>query len=191
MGVLAGSRAGLLAALAGATSCYSPSLADCTVSCSGPRECASGQVCGADGLCAAPAVAGRCTVPPDASADAELDAGIVIDAPLAMMIDAAMPDAPLPATVRLRVQIVGKGRVVVDGRGTCSASMGPGGGDCTFDVARGVAQTVRAMPVQLDQWFLSWSSPTCRGQSATCTFTPTAETLVVAQFGKTGRDAER
>lgn len=191
MGVLAGRRAAwvsMLAALAGAAGCYSPSLADCTVSCSGPSECASGQVCGTDGLCAAPEIAGRCAVPPDAA----LDAGVVVDAPIAMMIDAAMPDAPpLPAMVRLRVQIVGKGRVVVDGRGTCSASMGPGGGDCAFDVARGVAQTVRATPVQIDQWFLSWTSPTCRGQSATCTFTPTGETLVVAQFGKAGRDSER
>lgn len=190
MGLLTRSTAGLwstLAVLAGAPGCYSPSLADCTVSCAGPSECASGQVCGNDGLCAAPEVAGRCMIAPDAGADAALDAGVIIDAPIPVMIDAAVPDAPPPPppkTVKLRVQIGGKGRVVVDGRGTCSASAGPGGGDCTFDVARGAAQTVRAVPIQLDQRFLSWSSPTCRGQSATCTFTPAADTVVVAQFGK-------
>ena len=43
--------------------CYEPELRDCTVSCSGPGECARGQVCGDDGWCAVPEVAGQCGEP--------------------------------------------------------------------------------------------------------------------------------
>lgn len=41
--------------------CYSPSLRDCTVTCAAASDCGGGQICGADGYCAAPSVAGRCT----------------------------------------------------------------------------------------------------------------------------------
>lgn len=46
--------------LALATACYDPDVVDCSVACHGADECADGQVCGADGYCAAPEVAGHC-----------------------------------------------------------------------------------------------------------------------------------
>jgi hypothetical protein len=49
--------AALIVALVG---CYSPTLRDCTLQCESPHDCAGGQVCGSDGYCAAPAVAGHC-----------------------------------------------------------------------------------------------------------------------------------
>jgi hypothetical protein len=199
MGILSSTAAAIVAGAAIA-SCYSPSLVDCTVSCSSASDCASGQVCGDDRLCAAPAVAGRCSI---ASLDAapEPDAGIVIDATGAVAsdaadagdaavvdaviaVDATIPDAP-PPLVGLRVRITGRGGVVVDGRGTCVA-MGPGQADCTYEIPRDVAQTVRAFAVQPDQRFLSWTSTTCRAQAAVCTFTPVAPTALTASFGRGG-----
>jgi hypothetical protein len=83
----------------------------------------------------------------------------------------------------LRVQIDGKGNVLVDGFGACTATQGPGG-DCSYQVPIGVAQTVRAIPSGFDQKFSAWSSPTCRSAGATCTFTPTASVTIVAKFDK-------
>ncbi|HEY5938375.1 MAG TPA: hypothetical protein VIU61_27170 [Kofleriaceae bacterium] len=40
--------------------CYEPTLSDCTVECGASADCANGQVCGTDGFCAAPGVAGSC-----------------------------------------------------------------------------------------------------------------------------------
>jgi len=57
-------RAVLIALVA---SCYSPDVRDCTVTCSDNADCADGQRCGSDHLCAAPDHAGRCG---DAPADA-------------------------------------------------------------------------------------------------------------------------
>lgn len=181
MGVLAAALA-LAVALAG---CYSPSLRDCTVSCAREGDCAQGQVCGSDGLCAAPDVAGRCAgaAPVDARPPELPDAPLPVDAGVA--IDAAPPpDAP-PANVALRIQIDGKGTVIVDGRSACSSS-GPQRGDCTFDVTRGVAITVRAVQFPGDQPFSSWTSATCRGSDPMCTFTPMAATSLMARFGKMG-----
>jgi hypothetical protein len=171
----------LIAALMVPAGCYGPSLRDCTVSCAAPSDCAGDQVCGNDGLCVAPDHAGTCAtaVPPDA---APLDAARVADA---APIDAAPPDAPR-ATGTLRVEITGKGSVIVDGRGICSAAGGPGPSGCTYDIALGVVQTVRAVPLQLDQRFTSWTSETCSGQLATCMFTPVGSTTIVARFDKAG-----
>lgn len=165
MGVLNARGPGdaLIAALAALAGCYSPSLRDCTVSCGSVSDCASGQVCGADGLCAAPELAGRCA--PDAS---------VIDAP---------PDAA--TTASLRVEIAGKGSVIVDGRGTCS-SLDPQRGKCMYDIAIGIAQRARATPIQVDQLFESWTSATCSSQGAICTFTPTGATTITVKFGHGG-----
>jgi hypothetical protein len=99
-----------------------------------------------------------------------------------MPADAQPPDA---ATVSLRVQIAGKGSISVDGHGVCS-SLDPDHGDCTYDVELRVAQRVRALPIQLDQVFGGWTSPTCNGQGAICTFTPTAATNIAAKFVKAG-----
>jgi hypothetical protein len=185
MGVLAGVLAPAVAGLVAVAGCYSPSLRDCTVTCSAESDCAAGQVCGDDGLCAGPDLAGHCSAPmpaPDAGPGpgSRPDAAIAVDAGPA--IDAA-PPPDAPAFVALRIQIDGKGTVFVDGRFGCS-STGPQKGDCTYDVARGVAQTIRA--VSMPDPFLSWTSVTCRGTNPVCTVTPTVSVIVVAKFGKAG-----
>jgi hypothetical protein len=181
MGVLSW-RCAVVAALVGLAGCYAPPLRDCTVSCTAPGDCVGDQLCGSDGLCAAPDIAGRCAMgPPTPDASPPRDAGTTPrDAPRG---DAAMPDAP--ALIALRVQITGKGSVVVDGHGICS-SQGPQHGDCTYDIAPHVAQTVHALPVQLDQVFGSWTSVACGGQGATCTFTPSSATAITAKFVRAG-----
>ena len=79
------------------TGCYDAGAVDCTVTCAGPDECASGQTCGSDGLCAAPSVAGHCAsltgsdqtdggkVATDAAVDAAPDGGNRV--PLHLKID--------------------------------------------------------------------------------------------------------
>jgi hypothetical protein len=171
MGLLAGIAAAAGLALAG---CYSPSLRDCTVSCGSASDCATGQVCGADGMCASPAVAGRC--------GAAVDAGH-LDAPRQ---DAALPDAA--RTVRLTVQIMGKGSVIVEGIGTCS-SQDPDKGNCVYDVVAGVPLTAQAMSITATDVFAMWSSSTCTGQGARCQFTPVTATVIAARFGHS--DAHR
>jgi len=167
MGVLAG-IAGLALAGVALAGCYSPALRDCTVSCASPDDCAAGQVCGADGMCAAPEVAGRCAMlAPDP------DAGVP-------PVDAPSPIDP-PVTVRLTVQIMGKGKVDLQGIGTCS-SQDPQKGNCAYEVAPGAAITAQAMQIQLDQVFTMWSSMTCSGQGPRCIFTPTAAAMIAARF---------
>jgi hypothetical protein len=173
MGLLAGVAAAGLA-LAG---CYSPSLRDCTVSCGSASDCATGQVCGADGMCASPAVAGRC--------GARVDAGH-LDAPARH--DAAPPDARPDAppdaarTVRLTVQIMGKGSVTVESIGTCT-SQDPDKGNCVYDVVADVPLTAQAMSITPTDVFTMWGSATCAGQGARCQFTPVTATVIAARFG--------
>lgn len=170
MGVLACAVAAALVALAG---CYAPSLRDCTVSCASQRDCADGQVCGSDGLCASPGVAGHCASPaPDAGPGRD-----------AAPNDAAVADAP--ATISLRVQVIGMGSITVDDHGVCS-SQDPQHGDCTYEIAPRVAQSVHALPIQPDQVFEKWTSATCSGQGASCTFTPSAATAIAAKFVHAG-----
>jgi hypothetical protein len=76
--------------------CYTPDKLDCTVTCNAARECAQGQVCGADGFCAAPDVAGHCSA----------------------------TDAMPAQHVTLVVAISGPGTVTVDGIGTCNDDHG-------------------------------------------------------------------
>ena len=169
MGVLAGIAAAAISlALAG---CYSPALRDCTVSCTSAGDCATGQVCGADGMCASPAIAGRC--------GALVDAGSRDGPPL----DAAPPDAA--RTVRLTVQVTGKGSVAVGGAGTCS-SQDSDRASCTYDVVPGVPLTAQAMPIDPADAFSMWSSMTCAGQGALCRFTPAAATMITARFVHSG-----
>jgi hypothetical protein len=52
-----------LLAIAMLVGCYDPETVDCTVTCTAADECASDQVCGSDGFCAAPEVAGQCVAP--------------------------------------------------------------------------------------------------------------------------------
>jgi hypothetical protein len=176
----------VVAALVVLAGCYAPSLRDCAVSCAGPADCAPAQVCGDDGLCAAPEVAGHCAMTsvdagrmPDAAPPLPRDAAPPRDS--APPVDAAEPDAPL--VVKLHVQIEGKGSVVVDGRGTCS-STDPSHGNCMYDIALGVAQRVQATEIDPMQSFLGWTSITCAGQGPTCTFTPPVAVTIVAKFGK-------
>lgn len=170
----AASRVALAAALVAALpGCYEPSLRDCSLACSASSDCAGDQVCGEDGLCAAPDVAGHCA----AMGSDGIDAGV--PKPDAMM----PPPPPPPTNVELRVQIMGKGSIIVDNRGVCS-SQGSTKGDCTFLVPVGAAQTVRALSIQIGESFQSWTSPTCKDATAICTFTPSAAVTVVARFGK-------
>jgi hypothetical protein len=167
-------------AVLGVAGCYAPAVRDCTVSCDGPGDCAGGQVCGTDGMCAAPGVAGHCArVAPDAGPDAPppRDAGAGPD---------AAPDA-MP-TVRLTVQIMGRGNVVLDGVTVCSSDA-PQHGNCVYAVLPGVAITAQATVTQLDQMFAMWTSMVCAGQGPRCTFTPGADTTISARFAKTGSHA--
>ncbi|HEX3481612.1 MAG TPA: hypothetical protein VHT91_41660 [Kofleriaceae bacterium] len=168
MGVLVGIAAAAGLALA---ACYSPSLRDCTVSCGSASDCASGQVCGADGMCASPAVAGRCRTLVDAGNP---------DGPSPPHPDAALPDAA--RTIRLTVQIMGKGSVVVEGVGACS-SQDPDKGNCMYDVVPGAPLAAQANPITPTDVFAAWSSVTCAGQGARCQFTPVMPTMIAARFG--------
>lgn len=174
----------LVAGLATLVGCYSPSLRDCKVSCASPGDCAGDQVCGSDGLCAAPEVAGQCgSLPGEPPIDAEPrpDAAPPRDA-AEVGIDAPPPiDAAPPAMVALRVQIKGKGTIVVDSVGTCSSEP-PQKGDCTYMVPVGVELTAQATDTAPDEKFTRWTSLVCATQSATCTFTPVLLTSISAQF---------
>jgi hypothetical protein len=112
-------------------------------------------------MCAAPAIAGRCTLGPDAAGD-QPDAPAPPDAPAT---DAARPvDAP-GAAISLRVRIDDQGVVVVDGAGTCDSAP-PQHGDCTFAVTAGT-HMLHATP-HLDRVFEKWNSLACAGQGPDC-----------------------
>lgn len=146
----------LLLIIAILSGCYAPDLRDCTVTCSGAKDCASGQVCGADGYCAAEGVAGSCGNGVDAAVDA-------------------------PPTVMLRVMAEGKGHIDVLGVATC-ASNGGLPPDCVMQVAKNAQVTVRAITEDSGKPFDRWTSTTCMGQNFSCTFTATSSTTVSAKF---------
>jgi hypothetical protein len=178
---------GVLVAVAAGSACYSPQLRDCTVSCATDDDCAGAQVCGADRMCAMPAVADHCSaltvVDAGAPSDAHHDAAITKDA----AIDAAIPiDAPPLQQITLHVHITGKGSVFVDGHGNCAAQ-GPQHGDCLFTVVARVAESLHAL-AEPGQQFTAWTSPACQGQGATCVLTPTTAVTVSVAFDKTGGD---
>jgi hypothetical protein len=153
----------LIVALAG---CYDPSLRDCTVTCHAAGECATGQVCGADGYCAAPSVAGTCTAP---------DAHASIDAPIAIVdsgFDAAPPDAP---GAQLHITITGKGKVV-DSTSTITCSAPPG--DCLFGAEPGAMITLTAIGMGSHP-FNDWTTANCMGMGASCTVTIVAPVTTV------------
>jgi len=139
----------VLALLAG---CYEPEVRDCTVTCSGPDECADGQVCGSDGMCAAPEAAGTCA-PGGGSA---------------------------PQSVSLRITIEGHGEVLVDGRATCMSDEDSHDG-CTYPLAMGTIVELHAHVVDEEKQFDRWTGG-CTGQSATCTLVMASETTVGARF---------
>lgn len=166
MGILEYAFAIGLVALGG---CYSPAVRDCLVSCTSPGDCVSGQICGDDGLCAIPKMAGRC-------ASLSSDAGLPGDP--TTNLDGSI-------TVRLQVRITGEGSVAVEGRGTCS-SQGSQRGDCTYDIAPGIVQHVQAIEIRMNEPFTRWTSTTCIGQSASCTFIPLGPTSITARFESGG-----
>lgn len=132
--------------------CYSPDAVDCTVECSAADQCADGQICGPDKFCAAPDVAGMCN----------------------------SQNTDEPQSVSLVITIEGKGRVTVDGAGTCDSD-GPSQGNCMFSVTAGVMRQLKALENK-DREFISWTS-TCSGSSSTCTLTPVMSlTQVGAKF---------
>ncbi len=139
-----------IAMLAG---CYDPGAVNCTISCEGNGECASGQVCGGDGFCAAPDVAGHCST---------TDSGAGGSA------------------VTLKIAIMGKGRIEIQGAGHCdseeSQSGGPSG-QCTFMVPIGVSRMLSAVENH-DKMFKSWSMG-CTGTTPSCTVTPTQMSMTV------------
>jgi len=175
MGILTPGRS-LAAALALLAGCYAPAVRDCVVSCASPGDCANGQLCGSDGLCAAPDRAGHCGMP-DGGPRRIPDAATVTDA----------PGRDASPRVSLHVQVSGTGSVLVVDQGTCS-SQDPQRGDCTYDIAPDVAQTVHAVGIQPGEQFSKWTSTTCRSEDASCTFTPVAATTIAAKFEHDGGD---
>lgn len=170
MGLLARCAAPTLALVAG---CYEPELRDCTVACSAETDCASGQVCGTDGMCAAPEIAGQC-----ANRPAVVDGGVGVDgAKPDAKPDASMPPPPdAPAQGKLQVTVEGRGRITVQGIGTCTD-------DCTYTVP--VATQITAEAVALDEWrFDKWTQGPCIGQPATCQFPTTIVVNISAKFRK-------
>lgn len=107
--------------------------------------------------------------PPDAGVDARPDAALPI-----VPIDAAPPDAPGPIDVEITV--MGPGSITLVGSGSCTKS-------CTLFAAYGQTATVVAEPNDKQQ-FAGWTSSTCMGQPATCTFTPVAPVTVSGRFEK-------
>lgn len=144
----------LLLIIAILSGCYAPDLRDCTVTCTGAKDCAGGQVCGQDGYCAAEGIAGTC-------GDA---------------VDAAVDAAP---SVMLRVMVMGEGYVEIVGVGTCGMT---GPRDCMIQVPKGAQVVAKAIPDDDDKPFERWTSLTCGGQGATCTFIAYVSTTVAAKF---------
>lgn len=176
MGLLNVAAASVVVAGAG---CYEPELRDCTLTCNAASDCADGQVCGTDGFCAAPGIAGQCSQMPGAAGSADRDAGMTD----AKMADAAHDVPPDAAThVPLMISIDGKGRVTV-GTETCDES-GPQNGSCTFMVPIYAPVTVSA--TAYSGWrFDRWTTPACAiVPISTCTFTPTTATPVGVKFRK-------
>lgn len=108
--------------------CYQPEVQDCTIECTGANQCGSGQICGADGFCAAPDVAGHCTTNDDQQ----------------------------PQSMSLTVTIEGSGKVSIEGVGTCDSETAAEG-NCTFPVTSGVMLQLTAVPKK-DREFISWTA---------------------------------
>lgn len=153
--------------------CYEPEYRDCQAKCSGDDSCAPGQVCGRDGLCAAPEIAGSCAAMPDAGE--------------ASPIDAARPDAE--PTAELRVVVSGKGRVLGDAFGVdCAGEGNDAVGDCRFMVPRGASLTLVAVEIHHGWGFDRWEREDC-GDAPECQITVEAPgTLVAATFRRFDQD---
>lgn len=151
--------------------CYSPDLADCTVTCASAADCGGDQVCTA-GVCAREGVSCMVAAPGvDAVAMIDPDAGIEPD---------AAPDAPPPPpTTTLRVKIRDKGRVTPSGMTACTQ------GECTYTVEVGQTITLTAN-ADLGYRFEKWEEACTGHPLAVCTITVDAETRVTGKFKKLG-----
>jgi hypothetical protein len=166
--LLARFAAGALFAV-GLAGCYNPSLRDCTVTCHGASDCAGGQVCGDDGYCAAPAIAGTCKAP---DARESTDAPDVADGPF----DAPVDGTPDAAPAQLHLTITGKGKVS-DPSGTITCMT-----DCLFPAIPNDTITLTAVGSG-GHPFQDWTTANCMGMGATCTVTIVAPvTTVTAKF---------
>ncbi len=159
-------------------SCYSPQLDDCALKCEAATDCAGGQTCGSDHLCAATDVAGHCAQL--LSQDAGVGDGGIGPS------DASPPDAV--RAVDAGPQVIahlhddGMGMITTNTGYVCD-SQGAQHGDCMVDVAEGVPLTLQATG-EGGQVFQQWSGQACAGTSPSCTFTPTMPTTDVhAMFG--------
>lgn len=132
--------------------CYEPDAVNCTVECSTPGDCADGQVCGSDGFCSEPDIAGMC--------------------------NANHNDQP--DTVSLAIVIEGHGKVSVDKVGMCDSETAPEG-SCMFAVTPGVAQQLKAV-ANKDREFVSWTSTCAGTSSTCTLTPVMALTSVGAKF---------
>ena len=186
MGLLA--RASVLALCAASSACYTPELRDCTLACSAATDCADGQLCGADGFCAGPELAGRCPThgTRDASVGATGDAsggGSGSGGGGGQLVDAGVPpDAPpdAPSNGLLTISIGGHGRVIVQNVGTCEYEDAP----CQLSVPLD-QDVVLAGFASNDYEFDKWNAGPCNGsQTSVCIFQPSLVMVAGAKFRK-------
>jgi len=147
-------RALVAIAILAAGGCYAPDLRDCTVTCGASDECADGQACNPQGFCTAEGV--TCMAG---------SGGATVDAPSATRIT-------------LRVQVMGTGKVVVDGVGECADS------ECTWEVPTALLRFT-AQQLEAGKPFERWTTTNCGGGQVTqpsCVFTAAASTTVGAKF---------
>jgi hypothetical protein len=113
---------------------------------------------------------------PDAGVDAprRADARPVSDARIVVVEDARAPDAA-PGPLEIHLQAMGGGEIVL-GSQICDM-------DCTFSVAYGASVTLEAIPDN-KQKFDRWTTATCGGQPAVCTFVANQAATVGARFVK-------
>jgi hypothetical protein len=167
-------HAGLGLGLAALAACYRPEARDCTVSCQGADDCLSGQVCGSDGWCAAPDVAGGC----GAALDAAVPDGAAPDGETP--VDGVPPDA---AGAELHVVVSGRGKVVIEPLSVECEGIGGAPGDCTFPAAPGTEVTLLPVDTHPQDTFAGWTTANCESSPGTCVVTVEAPvTLVGAAF---------
>ncbi len=134
--------------------CYAPDVNDCTVTCTTDNECAADLVCTPQGLC------GSTTAACDGN-NSTVDGG-------ARMI-------------RLRVSVMGEGKVMIAGGPVCSPreDMGPGDA-CDLIVPAG--PLVLEAQVLGNKPFERWTSIVCAGQGPRCEVNLQLDSNVSAKF---------
>jgi hypothetical protein len=132
--------------------CYEPDAVDCTIECSAGDDCGEGQVCGSDGFCAKPDVAGTCR----SNQNDE------------------------PNSVTLVVTISGSGKVTVGDIGTCDSD-DASQGSCMFAVTANVVQQLEAIENK-DREFISWTSTCSGSSTTCTVTPVTSLTQVGAKF---------